>query len=438
MIGSFRQDSRGNVAIIVALVFIPMLVLAGGATDLARYEAFRVALQDGIDRGVLAAAALTQTKPSEETVRDYISTLSFIDEVALDVDEQKHINGKVVTAQARYVMPTAFLPLIGIDTLTVGAVSRAEDKRQNIELSLMLDFSGSMAGTKYKTLKIAAKEFVDAIFRDEADTEHTTMSIVPYAGQVSVGEAMFNTLVNLPSYPERRDHWNSSCFEMRDQSDFGTGQISFIPRKQVPHFTAWNATNFTENLNPGWCPSDDTSIVYLSNDPEYLKSRIDSYRMYDGTGTAIAVNWGYMLLDPSSQGVIGAALANGLMNPVFANRPAPFNDTDTIKFIVLMTDGAITEQFTALDPNAPVRTAGNTSLLTTPTQNRDRMYQVCDAAKANGVTVYTIGFQVNSQGAQEMRNCATTSDHYYDVQGLAIDQAFASIASAIQKVKLTQ
>ena len=59
----FRQllaDQNGNVTIIVAFMIIPMLVLAGGATDIARYEMHRVQLQDGVDRAVLAAAALTQ------------------------------------------------------------------------------------------------------------------------------------------------------------------------------------------------------------------------------------------------------------------------------------------------------------------------------------------------------------------------------------------
>jgi Flp pilus assembly protein TadG len=44
IVGAFLRDRRGNVAIIVALLLMPMLVLAGGATDIARYEAHRAQL----------------------------------------------------------------------------------------------------------------------------------------------------------------------------------------------------------------------------------------------------------------------------------------------------------------------------------------------------------------------------------------------------------
>ena len=53
----FLADRGGNVAIISAFAIIPLLAIAGGATDIARHEAYRVQLQDGVDRAVLASAA---------------------------------------------------------------------------------------------------------------------------------------------------------------------------------------------------------------------------------------------------------------------------------------------------------------------------------------------------------------------------------------------
>lgn len=433
----FLADRGGNVAVIVALSFLPLLVIAGGATDVARHEAYRVQLQSGVDRAALAAASLSQTKPTQATVNDYLKAIDFIDDVTLDIDEQRTLNSKSVTVNARYTMRTAFLPLIGIETLDVVASASAEERRSNIELSLMLDFSGSMAAnSKYSRLKTAATAFIDAILTEETK-ETTTINLVPYSGQVSVGKAAFDALVNLPANPSRREHNNSSCFEMRNDSDYATGIISFIPRAQVPHFTKWGANNYTTDLNPGWCPSDDTSIAFMSNNATALKQRIANAKMYDGTGTAIAANWGLMLLDPSARSVISLMRANGLASPGFANRPVAFDDPDTLKFIVLMTDGDITEQYTAKDKTKPVRTNNNAIQTSTKATNVSRFYKVCNAAKAKGVVIFTIGFETSGTAATEMRTCATSPSHFYQVSGLDINLAFQSIATAIHQIRLT-
>src|SRR5690606_28687669 len=100
-----------------------------------------------------------------------------------------------------------------------------------------------------------------------------------------------------------------------------------------------------------WCPSENTAITYLSNDVNALVARIAGLQMYDGTGSAIALNYGLMLLNPAAQPLVQTAIANGLVKAEFANRPAPYGDADTLKVLVLMTDGAITEQYTAKDPS---------------------------------------------------------------------------------------
>ena len=68
------------------------------------------------------------------------------------------------------------------------------------------------------------------------------------------------------------------------------------------------------------------------------------------------------------------------------------------------------------------------------------MYAVCNRAKNNGVTVFTIGFDVSNNAAAktQMSNCASSPSHFYDVSGLDINTAFQSIATAIQKIRLTQ
>jgi Flp pilus assembly protein TadG len=448
LIRKFRRDRRGNVAVVVAFLTLPMLALAGGATDLARFEMHRVQLQDGIDRAVLAAAALTQSVSVETTVVDYLKTLDFLDDVDLAYDYDIALNARIVQVTASYDMPTGFLPLVGIGTLPIRVMATAQERRSNVEMSLMLDLSGSMVGGKYTSLKSAATQFVQTMITPQT-ADYTSLSIVPYAGQVSVGKALFDAVNGA------RVHANSSCLELY-RPNYAAGLVNFAGRAQVPHFTVWNGSDqkptLPADLNPAWCPSDDTSITFLANNQNALVNKIAGYKMYDGTGTAIAMNWGLMLLDPSARPLVMQAIGLGLVPATFAGRPSDFGDTNTLKVMILMTDGAITEQYTAKDPSKPVRTGGNAKLFRDPTYNTDQSVaetkkhfnKVCAEAKANRVLVFTIGFQLRDSNASELamknelRNCATSTSHYYDVQGLNIAAAFSSIASTIQKVKLTQ
>ncbi|SMQ75909.1 Flp pilus assembly protein TadG [Devosia lucknowensis] len=445
LIDQFRRDGGGNVAIIVALLILPMLVLAGGATDLARYEAHRAQLQDGVDRAVLAAASLRQTVPVETTVQDYLKSLAFIEDVDLDYDYTVSLNVRTIKVKASYDMTAGFLPLIGIHTLPMVVAATAQEKRSNVEISLMLDVSGSMrfrepasAPTRISLLRPAAKTFVDTILTTE-NQPTTTISIVPYAGSVNIGSTIFDGI------GIARRHNHSSCMEFAT-TDYGVGLIPFNQRGQVPHFTQNHATTNEAGLDWGWCPSEATAISVMSNNPTVLKNKIDTMRMADGTGSAIAMNWGMMLLEPALRPYIAQAAAAGMVPNQFANRPAPFNDPNTLKVIVLMTDGEITYQRRPNQydyPRNPEGDRGNYTWYDAGVAN-NHLQAVCTRAKNNGVLVFTIGFQLNdaNQAQRDMktklRNCASSASHYYDVAGLDIAGAFNSIATAIQKVKLTQ
>lgn len=435
----FARDERGNVAIIVALLLLPMLVLAGGATDIARYEAHRAQLQDGIDRGVLAAASLSQTVRVEKTVEDYLKTLPFLDAVTLDFDYALSLNVRSIKVSAQYEMPTGFLPLIGINSLPMTVSAGAEERRSNLEISLMLDMSGSMrysepagAPTRISLLRPAAKAFIDAMLSPESMAT-TTISIVPYAGSVNPGATAFR-LLGVP-----RQHERSSCVEFV-AADYTNPNIAFTARTQLPHFTQNHTNQNDAVLGWPWCPEEVSAITYLSNNAATLKARIDALKMFDGTGTAIGTNWGLLLLDPVQRPFVAKLAGADLVNNAFAGRPSAFNDPNTLKVIVLMTDGDISAQFRPKQyayPRNPEGSSGNTER-ESRTNARDRLYQVCNRAKANGVVVFTIGFQLTATGQTEMRNCATSESHFHNVQGLDIAGAFRSVATAIQKVRLTQ
>lgn len=431
------KDQQGNVAVISALMLLPMLVLAGGATDIARYEAHRAQLQDGVDRAVLAAASLTQQNSIETTASEYLKSVGFIDDVELDFDYDVALNARAVTITATYTMATAFLPLIGIDTIPIVAVASAAERRPNLEISLMLDMSGSMldsSPSRISLLRPAAKQFIDAMIN--ADTApYTSISIVPYAGSVNPGSVAFGLLGTT------RRHNYSSCIEFNHTNnlDYGTGMVPFHLRAQVPHFTENHVGRASATLQWAYCPNEATSITYLSNNAAALKARIDSIQLHDGTGTGVATNWGFLLLDPSAQPFIARMAMAGQLPMQFSNRPAAFEDTETLKVIVLMTDGNISAQrrpkANLYDfPRNPEGGGSNVDYQGASSASTS-LKRVCQIAKERGVIVFTIGFYTNNP---DMLTCASSANHFYNVTGSGISLAFQSIANNIQNLKLTQ
>lgn len=67
------------------------------------------------------------------------------------------------------------------------------------------------------------------------------------------------------------------------------------------------------------------------------------------------------------------------------------------------------------------------------------LQQSCALAKDSRVVVYGIAFQAPSNGQQQISTCASSPQHYFDVQdNAAIFTAFRTIASNLSQLKLTQ
>ncbi len=64
--------------------------------------------------------------------------------------------------------------------------------------------------------------------------------------------------------------------------------------------------------------------------------------------------------------------------------------------------------------------------------------QICGAARAKGITVYTIGFETSDHGAAMLRDCATAPGYHFAVEGAEIGDAFSAIAGNINLLRLTQ
>jgi hypothetical protein len=69
-----------------------------------------------------------------------------------------------------------------------------------------------------------------------------------------------------------------------------------------------------------------------------------------------------------------------------------------------------------------------------------RLEDICRAAKARGIVIYTIAFEMGSQptGADKIQKCATSINHHYNATTVNIASAFSAIAANVKQLRLTQ
>jgi hypothetical protein len=519
----FTREEDGSLIAFSLFIFVAMLMFGGIAVDLMIYENERTHIQNSTDRAVLAAANLNQTVDPKLVVQDHLAKVGIQvdpDDInVVEVGTAPVITGRQVSVSVTGAYNTMLMNLVGVEQLSFSAMSEAEESVNDIEVSLILDVSGSMGwNSKLDNMQVAAKDFVDNILAGATD-DRVSLSLVPYSTQVSAGPELL-ALLN-----KTHSHGFSRCVNF-DTVDFRRTEIDHgAPLSQTAHFDPWRNYRYGQSIQYPVCRNEEYfHIRPWSNDAEALKDQIDDFEADGNTSIDIAMKWGTALLDPSMNAQLNSLIANPSVeiDTAFSVRPHPYTYTDSLKFIVLMTDGINTDQpylenpyKTGNSPYARHPDSNDVYMLREEPGDRDRdgrwgedwynvsdrrwenspfdddepgialswpeawasmtmswrafaeyhqsydaddyydalygprrwvdaetkddrLDDICDAAKAKGIVVFTIGFEVTDHSADVMRNCASTPNHFYRVEGLDIEYAFASIANQINQLKLTQ
>lgn len=519
----YVDDESGAITPLMLVLFIGLVLITGGALDLVKHEGERAELQDALDRGVLAAASLTQTMNEAQTealVLEYVGLRNLSTETPnMSVVPTLSLNSREVAATADYGMRTTILSIAGLNFLDVVAGSTAIESRRKTEISLVIDISGTMRwasgnstppnidDSRIEVLRPVARNFIDNVIGDT--TGLVSINLIPYAGQTNPGAIAYRLIGG--SYQLIDDNGTDTISD--DEilpayvfNDFGTTDTSddliLTAAGTCPVLTAADFTNAATrakipaagNYRPvlhfhnwlieypqmewGWCPGERSRIRYHEGDKDVLKNAINDIKLHDGTGTYNAMKWGVALLDPDSQPFISQLHNAGVVDAAFADRPAPWSDTDTLKVLVVMTDGQITEQRTPIIPAVNPRREDGQSVCTDPSSGnkisasecqvvlddwidllatteitqsgalssdtplsgangRTYFQNLCNDARANEIVVYTIAFQAPASARTEMANCAAVAGNFF-IAGLDdIGDVFETIAAEINNLKLT-
>jgi Flp pilus assembly protein TadG len=353
----FRNDEDGAMIVFGLIFFVLMLMIGGLAVDFMRFEYTRTRLQNTLDRATLAAASLDQQLDPTLVVKDYLLKANMADQLA-SVRVTQGLSERIVHATGVADTHPIFMHMMGINRWDAVGASEAQQAIDNLEIVLVLDVSGSMAGQKIANLKIAADEFVDTMMAN--DPRHrVSIAIVPYNAQVNIGPllaAKFN-LTNRANVP------NVNCVEI-PATEYATQALSLTnPMPMMAYADIASATSkvnayvaptdasyampslvatgvFKGNIQSAFCPPTTTNVVRLpSNDPAVLKSEIDAMLAGGNTSITLGMKWGAAMLDPSMRATYASFIATGDMPASLPDRPFNYDDKDAKKYIILMTDG---------------------------------------------------------------------------------------------------
>lgn len=217
-------NAAGSVMPIAAIGIILMGMLAGGGVDFGRRYISQQRMQAACDAGALAGRRAVSPdgfdKDAETQALSFFNSnydLQNADVANAVVKFSSADDGQTVTGRATGEVETTLLRLAGIESLPVAADCVASMSLTNIDVTMVLDMSGSMLwGTNGSSsaappgqqrvdyLRTAMKNFYDVV-QPLADANETRIryAFIPFTANVNIGKALFNTNPNyLANYTE--------------------------------------------------------------------------------------------------------------------------------------------------------------------------------------------------------------------------------------------
>ena len=181
-----KDDERGAILIYFTVALFALLPVAGAAMDLGHVFLVKQKLTNAIDSAALAVGRRNNLTSAEATdlveslIRArYAGTLKSL--VVSDTATQVNVTVTVT-------VPMTFMQVLNTQSVDVTVSASAVRPHGKLEIALVLDQTGSMAGQKIANLKLAAKDLIDIVIWDnQTDDYYSKVAIVPYAAGVNVG-----------------------------------------------------------------------------------------------------------------------------------------------------------------------------------------------------------------------------------------------------------
>ncbi|HZZ68924.1 MAG TPA: pilus assembly protein [Phenylobacterium sp.] len=450
------HDKRGVTAVAFAITFAVLAPMSLGIFDVYTMTEQHGKLQDALDAATLYAArsnAFTTADVNTVGQKALTANLQLIPGASLQSSSFALVTTTAgdtkVVANAAVTLP-AFAPM-EFSHDAVAVTSEVTRPGNNLEVALVLDNTGSMAGSPMTSLQSAANQLIDLVVSPTQTPYYSKMAIVPYSNSVnagsyataargilSSGQACGSNAYGCPNYtfnnaarPSRQETLPvTTCVSERvgtnaynDNAPAGS-PVGFV--YQQPSSEGNNCISAT--------------IRPLSSDITALHSTIASLTANGSTAGHIGLAWGWYMISPNWANLFPSD-----------SQGAAYGTPHLIKAVILMTDGDFNTTYcNGVISGITSATDGSAGSLTYHSNcgspNGDSFTQaqnLCNAMKAapNNIVIYSVGFLhsgTDIPAENILNNCATDSKHvYFPTTGSSLQAAFQAIAADLNKLRLS-
>ena len=477
---------RGSVLVWFAVTMVPLLLATGIAIDIARAYAAKIRLGAALDQAGLAVAS-TSNQSIDLTTRlnkyfygNFSSTgIGTPTSVTMAADAN---DANVINLTATATVPTIFMRLAGFSTITVTTTAQVTKEPTGLEVALVLDNTGSMLDsfngvTNMAAMTADAAQLVNILFGANTSNTKLKMSLVPFVTAVNPG-SLAPSLIAAGSLPtvnigtQRNPVWKTITYSAIDPTYWkGCLEEPNSPADQSESTAAgawtpyWWPADSTDNPWGAWPNNisivlsrpgaDDptqshspnlscgTPIQRLVSDKQTMLNAVNAMRAWSRSGTMIHVGmtWGWRTISPVS-----------VFQTAGAPDAQPYNTPGWTKAVVLETDGTnnfnqCDSSYGCTDPDYTAfgflsdgRLGTTTSRSVAKTTLDNRLTAVCNAMKAKGIVIYTIGFTGGATNSQTiLQGCATDANKYFFAPDQAtLQSAFVAIANSLNKIRVSR
>ena len=477
----FLVSRRGGVALPFALTALPMALMSVAAVDYSRAGMIKTGLQDSLDAATLAVGRSTATSATDVQnlgASSLTANLPAYSGAQLTTDTFV-LNGNTVQSTASMTITPMLTGLFG-GSLQVTAQSQVVRAVNKLEVAMVLDNTGSMAGSKISLLKTAASNFVDTLAAAAArstDPDAVRIALAPFSMTVNVGstyqtaswmdttgaspinDQIFSSHANrFTLFKQMGVAW-AGCVENRqapyDVQDTAPSAATpatlftpyFAPDEPGNSGTSWNGmtwyNNYLSDVTTSTSWSARQGYVAKYNTKTFVNSGTNSstgYKYGPNAGCALqpivrlTTNW--TALKTAINGMTAVGDTNIPMGLVWGwhlvSPNAPFADgvaygtPKTTKIVVMMTDGQ-NQNTSNSNSNASFYSGDgyiwqNRLGITSGTQAQRqaaldaRETAVCNNMKAQGIVIYTVRVDVQDSNYAVIQGCASSPGDFFDVQ----------------------
>ena len=471
------MNDRGTVSILIAVALATLVLLSGIGVDLGRTYLVENRLQVSLDAAVLVAA-----READLPTRDSDTASMFWSNFATNHlaggqtyfggsaagPSVTRLNQSTVAINASATVPLVFGSLIGVSSLTLSDSAQAIRATTGMELAIVLDNTGSMAGAPMQAEIASATQLVNIVYGSggQDTVPNLWVSVVPFSAEVNMGaqHAAWLASGSLNQAQYAHTTWQGCVLARHagghDADDATPATAPFQPffyastlgnytvnGAVVPGDNDWSSTHITEadqaDLPANTAVGPDlgctaASILSETASRQTVLNAINAMQATDRGGTFInlGLQAGWLTLSPKWKGLWG--------NP---SLPLPYNTvnmTDGNNEWYSWPGGAPDNQGDA-DATAYGRLSNNVLGLhasDATTYLNQSMANMCSTIKQAGIIVYTILYNhddISASTQSLFQQCASSpQDYFLAPTGADLQTAFSAIGTQLASLRLSR